>query len=181
MPQRAAAARLPRAANPLDVGLWGYAFSRNAALARSEDEPGPSNGAPGLTLVGYLEHIRDAINDIFEYTQSGRDAFFADRMRQGATIRKARSDRPGRQASFMVASPADPRFRGSKLPSCARQSDPRLFWSEPRHRLGSGRAGIAEAAARDSRSTRARLTFRIAPQGHAFAAVGRDFVENARQ
>ena len=36
----------------------------------------------------YLEHIRDAINDIIEYTQSGRDAFFADRMRQDATIRK---------------------------------------------------------------------------------------------
>jgi uncharacterized protein with HEPN domain len=37
---------------------------------------------------GYLEHIRDAINDIVDYTQSGRDAFFADRMRQDATIRK---------------------------------------------------------------------------------------------
>jgi uncharacterized protein with HEPN domain len=36
----------------------------------------------------YLEHIRDAINDIVDYTQSGRDAFFADRMRQDATIRK---------------------------------------------------------------------------------------------
>ena len=36
----------------------------------------------------YLEHIRNAINDIIEYTQSGRDAFFADRMPQDATIRK---------------------------------------------------------------------------------------------
>ena len=34
---------------------------------------------------------------------------------------------------------------------------------------------MAEAAARDSRSTRDRLTFRIARQGRAFAAVGRDF------
>lgn len=36
----------------------------------------------------YLEHIRDALNDIATYTDVGRDAFFDDRMRQDATLRK---------------------------------------------------------------------------------------------
>jgi uncharacterized protein with HEPN domain len=36
----------------------------------------------------YLEHIRDALDDIVTYTSSGRAAFFAERMRQDATLRK---------------------------------------------------------------------------------------------
>ena len=36
----------------------------------------------------YLEHIRDALDDIATYTNVGREAFFADRMRQDATLRK---------------------------------------------------------------------------------------------
>jgi uncharacterized protein with HEPN domain len=36
----------------------------------------------------YLEHIRDALDDIAAYASAGRDAFFAERMRQDATIRK---------------------------------------------------------------------------------------------
>ena len=36
----------------------------------------------------YLEHIRDALDDIATYTNVGRAAFFADRMRQDATLRK---------------------------------------------------------------------------------------------
>ena len=36
----------------------------------------------------YLQHIRDAIDDIATYTSVGRGAFFADRMRQDATLRK---------------------------------------------------------------------------------------------
>ena len=36
----------------------------------------------------YLEHIRDALDDIATYTSAGRAAFFADRMRQDATLRK---------------------------------------------------------------------------------------------
>jgi uncharacterized protein with HEPN domain len=36
----------------------------------------------------YLEHIRDALNDIATYTTAGRDVFFAERMRQDATLRK---------------------------------------------------------------------------------------------
>jgi len=36
----------------------------------------------------YLFHIRDAINDIEQYTSVGRDAFVAERMRQDAVIRK---------------------------------------------------------------------------------------------
>jgi uncharacterized protein with HEPN domain len=36
----------------------------------------------------YLEHIRDALDDIATYTNVGREAFIADRMRQDATLRK---------------------------------------------------------------------------------------------
>jgi uncharacterized protein with HEPN domain len=36
----------------------------------------------------YLQHIRDAVADIFQYSASGRDAFFGDRMRQDAIVRK---------------------------------------------------------------------------------------------
>jgi uncharacterized protein with HEPN domain len=36
----------------------------------------------------YLQHIRDALDDIATYASAGRDAFFAERMRQDATIRK---------------------------------------------------------------------------------------------
>ena len=36
----------------------------------------------------YLEHVRDALNDIMGYAGTGRDAFFAERMRQDATLRK---------------------------------------------------------------------------------------------
>jgi uncharacterized protein with HEPN domain len=36
----------------------------------------------------YLGHIRDAINDIEQYTSAGRAAFMAERMRQDAVIRK---------------------------------------------------------------------------------------------
>jgi 2-methylisocitrate lyase-like PEP mutase family enzyme len=34
----------------------------------------------------YLQHIRDALDDIVIYANAGRDAFFAERMRQDATI-----------------------------------------------------------------------------------------------
>jgi len=36
----------------------------------------------------YLQHIRDALEDIHRYTSGGRQAFFVDRMRQDATLRK---------------------------------------------------------------------------------------------
>jgi len=36
----------------------------------------------------YLEHIRDALRDITTYTNTGHDAFFAEQMRQDATLRK---------------------------------------------------------------------------------------------
>jgi len=36
----------------------------------------------------YLQHIRDALADIATYASAGREAFFAERMRQDATIRK---------------------------------------------------------------------------------------------
>jgi uncharacterized protein with HEPN domain len=36
----------------------------------------------------YLEHIRDALDDVSTYTNVGREAFIAERMRQDATLRK---------------------------------------------------------------------------------------------
>jgi uncharacterized protein with HEPN domain len=36
----------------------------------------------------YLQHIQDAVNDISGYCGNDRDAFFKDRMRQDATLRK---------------------------------------------------------------------------------------------
>jgi uncharacterized protein with HEPN domain len=36
----------------------------------------------------YLQHIRDALDDVATYASAGRHAFFAERMRQDATIRK---------------------------------------------------------------------------------------------
>jgi uncharacterized protein with HEPN domain len=36
----------------------------------------------------YLQHIRDALEDIATSASAGREAFFAERMRQVATIRK---------------------------------------------------------------------------------------------
>lgn len=36
----------------------------------------------------YLEHIREALEDIAIYGSAGREAFFAERMRQDAILRK---------------------------------------------------------------------------------------------
>ena len=36
----------------------------------------------------YLLHVRDAIDDVLTYALPGREAFFADRLRQDAVIRK---------------------------------------------------------------------------------------------
>ena len=36
----------------------------------------------------YLQHIRDALDDIATYVSADREAFFAERMRQDTTIRK---------------------------------------------------------------------------------------------
>ena len=36
----------------------------------------------------YLQHIRDALDDIATYASAGQEAFFVERMRQDATIRK---------------------------------------------------------------------------------------------
>ena len=36
----------------------------------------------------YLAHIRDALDDIANYSSAGREAFFLERMRQDAVLRK---------------------------------------------------------------------------------------------
>lgn len=37
--------------------------------------------------LAYLQHVRDALCAVLEYTSSGRDAFFASRMVQDAVVR----------------------------------------------------------------------------------------------
>jgi uncharacterized protein with HEPN domain len=46
-----------------------------------------ANPAPRRDDRVYLQHIRDALDDIATYTSAGREALFAERMRQDATIR----------------------------------------------------------------------------------------------
>lgn len=48
----------------------------------------------------YLQHIRDALDDIADYASGGRDAFLAERMRQDATIRKLQVIGPGSREPF---------------------------------------------------------------------------------
>lgn len=67
----------------------------------------------------YLGHIRDAIQDIQQYTSNGRDAFMVDRMRQDASSASWRSSaRPSRNSPTTRGS-VGLRFRGSRLPECA--------------------------------------------------------------
>ena len=70
----------------------------------------------------YLQHIRDALDDIATYTSAGRDAFLAERMRQDATLRKLQvigqavknlSDTPKSQQAHI---------RGSRSQVCATRS-----------------------------------------------------------
>jgi len=70
----------------------------------------------------YLQHIRDAIEDIVSYTRSGRDAFLADRMRQDATLRKLEVIGQGSRISRTSASRASRRFRRSRSQGCATRS-----------------------------------------------------------
>jgi len=57
-------------------------------------EPVPATSNPrrsGFSVKDdsvYLQHIRDALDDIAMYASAVREAFFAERMRQDATIRK---------------------------------------------------------------------------------------------
>jgi uncharacterized protein with HEPN domain len=39
------------------------------------------------TQVAYLQHIRDALRSIKEYTSGGRDGFWASKMVQDAVVR----------------------------------------------------------------------------------------------
>jgi uncharacterized protein with HEPN domain len=39
------------------------------------------------TQLAYLQHVRDALRAVLEYTADGRDAFFASRMMQNAVVR----------------------------------------------------------------------------------------------
>ena len=66
----------------------------------------------------YLQHIRDALDDIAAYCGSDRDGFFNDRMRQDATLRKL--EVIGRQLRISPSprSRVDRRFPGSRSPGC---------------------------------------------------------------
>jgi uncharacterized protein with HEPN domain len=67
----------------------------------------------------YLGHIRDAINDIEEYTSVGRDAFMAERMRQDAVIRKLEIIGEAVKQLSNAAKSVVRRSRGSRSPACA--------------------------------------------------------------
>jgi hypothetical protein len=47
----------------------------------------------------YLQHIRDALNDITNYCGSGRERFFSDHMRQDATLRGRCEEAKSRHAA----------------------------------------------------------------------------------
>jgi uncharacterized protein with HEPN domain len=71
----------------------------------------------------YLQHIRDALGDIATYANAGRDAFFAERMRQDATIRKLqviqsvhRYPTQTRSRRKRLCTPVDDAFRRVRAP-----------------------------------------------------------------
>jgi uncharacterized protein with HEPN domain len=70
----------------------------------------------------YLEHIRDALDDIAAYASAGREAFFAERMRQDATIRKLQVI--GQQSRIFLTSRnhSTQTFPGNRSQVCATMS-----------------------------------------------------------
>jgi hypothetical protein len=79
------------------VGLWQELEDLLGVKARSgqraRDQPIPARTDPVRShrfvnsQRAYLLHTLDAIDAVMEYTQDGRDAFFADRKTQDAVIR----------------------------------------------------------------------------------------------
>ena len=70
----------------------------------------------------YLEHIRDALRDITTYASAGRDAFFAERMRQDATLRKLEVIGQAVKISPKRPNHTSRTSRGSKSQACVTRS-----------------------------------------------------------
>ena len=70
----------------------------------------------------YLQHIRDALDDIAAYASTGRDAFFAERMRQDATIRKLQVIGEAVKNLSDTRSRSSYVFPGSRSQACATRS-----------------------------------------------------------
>jgi uncharacterized protein with HEPN domain len=51
------------------------------------------------TQLAYLQHVRDALRHVLEYTAPGREAFFESRMMQDAVVRKSRDHRRSREGA----------------------------------------------------------------------------------
>jgi uncharacterized protein with HEPN domain len=66
----------------------------------------------------YLEHIRDAIHDIEQYTAGGRDAFMGDRMQQDAVIRKFEIIGEAVKHRLKTRRGDAQTFRGDASPAC---------------------------------------------------------------
>jgi hypothetical protein len=89
----------------------------------------------------YLEHIRDALADIATYTSAGSEAFFDQRIRQDATLRKLEvigQAVKNLSEKVQIEAAADTLEANRRN---ARQSDSRLLWRQPRHRMGGRREG----------------------------------------
>ena len=70
----------------------------------------------------FLGHIRDAIQDIQDYSSAGRDAFMAERMRQDAVIRKfeiiGEAELPRLRSAIeeLLSEPSSPRAQADPSP-----------------------------------------------------------------
>ena len=70
----------------------------------------------------YLQHIRDALDDIAAYASGGRDAFFAERMRQDATIRKLQVIGQAVKNLSDASKAQYPAIPGNRSPACETRS-----------------------------------------------------------
>jgi hypothetical protein len=91
----------------------------------------------------YLGHIRDAINDIEQYTSVGRDAFVAERMRQDAVIRKLEIMGEAVKQLSDATKDRRPEIPWKADRRHARSSHARLLWCGSRTGLASCRARSA--------------------------------------
>jgi uncharacterized protein with HEPN domain len=70
----------------------------------------------------YLEHIGEALRDIASYSSAGREAFFRERMRQDAILRKLEVIGQAVKISPKKLNPDSLISHGSRLRECAIKS-----------------------------------------------------------
>ena len=69
--------------------------------------------------IAYLQHIRDALLSVQEYTATGRDGFFGSKMVQDAVVRNLEIVGEAVKALAPARESKRQRFRGAALPACA--------------------------------------------------------------